>query len=183
MCQYMMDAAISRVLLSLEKSGFGYASGEFAVTPGQIIDILVGISSLSELDLLIKPMLENHYIYYKAYNKYLPNRRLFLKLKNIKDCYLFQQTYDDENFLPHKEINNYRLAHIHVWQYNSPDWIRHIAFRDYLIQFSDIKQEYSELKKRLSLLNWKDGNEYNQAKNDFIKIHEKKAIKWYNSKK
>ena len=39
--------------------------------------------------------------------------------------------------------------------------------------------EYEELKQILSEKEWLDGNEYNDAKNDFIKNLELKAILWY----
>ena len=32
---------------------------------------------------------------------------------------------------------------------------------------------------QLSTTEWKDGNEYNAAKNDFIKMVEEKAIVWF----
>ena len=37
----------------------------------------------------------------------------------------------------------------------------------------------SQYKKQLSLKDWKDGNEYNDAKDSFIKTEEAKAILWY----
>ena len=73
----------------------------------------------------------------------------------------------------------YKLSHIHIWLYNSDDWIRHIAFRDYLIEHPNDMLQYEELKKNLSEKEWLDGNEYNDAKNDFIKNLELKAILWY----
>ena len=63
--------------------------------------------------------------------------------------------------------------------YNSEHWIRHIAFRNYLREHVTIQKEYQKLKRELSTKDWLDGNDYNKAKNDFIKIEEKKAIDWY----
>lgn len=72
-------------------------------------------------------------------------------------------------------------VHIHVLQLNSVHWIRHIAFRDYLRTNPDIKAEYQQLKEELSKQEWKDGNDYNEGKNSFLKSEERKAIKWYRS--
>jgi GrpB-like predicted nucleotidyltransferase (UPF0157 family) len=73
-----------------------------------------------------------------------------------------------------------RLAHIHILIYNSEHWIRHIVFRDYLRTHPLIRYQYQQLKQDLSHKEWKDGNEYNQAKNEFIKVEEQNAVIWYN---
>ena len=54
-----------------------------------IIDIAVGIKDLSKLNLAIQPMIENQFIYYEVYNNIMPNRRLFVGLKNNKDSIQF----------------------------------------------------------------------------------------------
>ena len=54
-----------------------------------IIDILVGIQSTSDLDKTIEPMINNQYIYYEVYNKVMPQRRLYVGLKNKSDSYKF----------------------------------------------------------------------------------------------
>jgi GrpB-like predicted nucleotidyltransferase (UPF0157 family) len=48
-------------------------------------------------------------------------------------------------------------------------WLRHLAFRDYLRANENMRNEYEALKKKLSAKEWKDGNEYNVAKTEFIK--------------
>ena len=62
------------------------------------------------------------------------------------------------------------------------DWLRHIAFREYLKGHPKIKSQYELLKEELSLMDWRDGNEYNEAKDSFIKKEEAKAILWYEKK-
>ena len=78
-----------------------------------------------------------------------------------------------------RKLQKYKLSHVHIWQYNSDDWIRHIALRDYLIEHPNDMLQYEELKKNLSEKEWLDGNEYNDEKNGFIKNLELKAILWY----
>ena len=42
-----------------------------------------------------------------------------------------------------------------------------------------IKNEYEKIKIHLSAFDWRDGNEYNSAKNDFIKQTKEKALEWF----
>ena len=144
-----------------------------------IIDIAVGLKNTSELDLTIKPMIDNSFIYYEAYNVDMPLRRLFVGLKDKLDYRKFQNTFSKSNEIPHEKIQKHILSHIHIWEYKSIDWNRHIAFRNYISINDNIKKEYEKLKIKLSSKEWKDGNEYNMGKNAFIKKLEKKAIKWY----
>lgn len=144
-----------------------------------IIDILVGIESADCLDRTIGPMIRNHYIYYEIFNSSFPDRRLFVGLKDTKDCLRFQQTYTEKDEIPHEAINLLRLSHVHIWEYGTAQWIRHIAFRDYLKSHPEVTKEYAALKKRLSLISWKHGMAYNDAKDGFIKNIEGKAVLWY----
>jgi len=144
-----------------------------------VIDILVGIESSSDLDKTIEPLINNHYIYYEIYNSVMPNRRLFVGLKDKKDIRKFRNIYSKDDLIPHKKISQLRLTHIHIWEDGTDDWNRHIAFRDYLREHPEITSQYESFKKQLSLKDWKDGNEYNDAKDSFIKTEEAKAILWY----
>ena len=144
-----------------------------------IIDIQVGIDNSYDLDKTIEPMINNHYIYYEIYNSVMPNRRLFVGLKDKKYIRNFQNIYSKGDLIPHEKINQLRLTHIHIWEHGTDDWNRHIAFRDYLREHPEIKSQYESLKKQLSIKDWKDGNEYNDAKDSFIKTEEAKAILWY----
>ncbi len=53
-------------------------------------------------------------------------------------------------------------------------WIRHLKFRDYLRNSKKVREEYNRLKIALSKKDWRDGDEYANAKSDFIKKIEKK---------
>lgn len=143
-----------------------------------IIDILVGISNQNQLDKVVAPLISNNYIFYKKYNSIMPFRRFFVKLKKSSENIFRPPIYNEKDVIPN-EINNHKLAHIHILEYNSFHWKRHIAFRNYLQEHSDIKNEYQELKIHLSTKEWLDGNQYNSAKNDFIRQIEEKAIEWY----
>jgi len=147
-----------------------------------IIDILVGIERVSLLDETIEPMIRHNYIYYEIYNSDMPFRRLYIGLKDKNDINIFQSIYSNQNKIPHNKIHQHKLTHIHIWEFGTPEWKRHIAFRDYLREHTATKTHYEHLKKELSLRNWKDGNEYNASKDDFIKTEEAKAILWYDEK-
>ena len=144
-----------------------------------IIDIAVGLDSKEQLEHVIQLMIDNGFVYISAFNSIMPERRFFVNLKNRGD---FKSKYSNINEIPNEELHRNKIANIHIWVVNSDEWTRHIAFRDYLKYNSKVKNEYQSLKEKLSKKSWFDGNEYNNAKNDFIKREELNAIKWYNEK-
>ena len=117
-----------------------------------IIDIQVGIKNLNDLDKTIEPMINNHYIYYEIYNSVMPDRRLFVGLKDEKDIRNFQNIYSKGDLIPHEKINQLRLTHVHIWEHGTKDWNRHIAFRNFLREHAEVKGQYESLKKQLSLI-------------------------------
>lgn len=148
-----------------------------------IIDILIGVNYEKDLEETITPLISNKYVYYECYNEIIPYRRLFVKYKvNSKDLSIPSRIKDNNKIPASTEEFKCRLAHIHILPYNSEHWIRHIAFRDYLRAHPDIKKQYQILKEELSQREWRDGPEYNEAKDKFIKAEESKAIHWYQSK-
>lgn len=144
-----------------------------------IIDVMVGLESVMDLDKTIQPMMENHYIYYELFNKGMPDRRLYVGLKNPRDIQHFKPKYTENDVVPHEEIHPLRLSHVHIWEYGTPAWVRHLAFRDYLRAHPEVAREYGELKRGLGQKPWRHGMEYNDAKNDFVKKVERDALAWY----
>lgn len=146
-----------------------------------IIDIMIGLKRPADLDLCPPLLMDNNYVYYENYNVDIPYRRFFVKLKNSPQILSLPVHIKPGAIIP-EELHNHslRLAHVHILPLDSEHWIRHIAFRDYLLTHPEVKIEYQQLKKKLSLQEWKDGNEYNDAKTSFIKREEQKAIKWFN---
>ena len=115
-----------------------------------VIDVLIGISS-QELDNYIDPIKNLGYTYIEEYEKETPNRRFFFIEKNKK-----------------------RIVHIHLVKHNSRWYERHIAFRNELRSNEITRKKYQNLKYSLSEKEWKDGNEYADAKTKFIRSIEKK---------
>lgn len=72
-----------------------------------------------------------------------------------------------------------RTHHVHMYEVDSPEIQRHIAFRDYLIAHSKIALEYSDLKRKLAQAYPEDIESYMDGKDGFIKNVERKAVKWY----
>lgn len=143
-----------------------------------IIDILVGVAIEDDLDKTIQPILANGYIYYELYNEAMPYRRFFIKPKNNSTKITTVSAENEEAVKDVLQHDN-RLAHIHVIPTTSIHWKRHIAFREYLKMNDTVRLEYQNLKEHLSLQQWENGNQYNTAKNDFIKYHEAKALEWF----
>lgn len=145
-----------------------------------IIDIQLGVKNEDELNELPKLLKGSNIVYYEKYNEDMPERRFFV---------VFNRTTDEMGVLPivglTEEIpqilhnHDLRVAHIHAFIKNSSGWTRHIAFRDYLLAHPDVTSQYQQLKEELVKRNWKDGNQYNEGKDSFLKHYEKIAIEWY----
>ncbi|MGM0446107.1 MAG: GrpB family protein [Bacillota bacterium] len=72
-----------------------------------------------------------------------------------------------------------RYHHVHVFEIDSEHANRHLAFRDYLREHKEIAKKYGNLKEKLAQKYPNDIESYMDGKNDFIKKHEKFALKWY----
>lgn len=147
-----------------------------------IIDLLIGVADQAGLDRVIAPLMDSGYVYYEKYNQDMPYRRFFVKHKVNPESLGLPSIYREQDIIPATtQEHGQRLAHIHALPYLSEHWIRHIAFRDYLRTHPIVRQQYQALKENLVLHEWPDGNAYNQAKDDFLKTEEQKAIDWYNA--
>ena len=62
----------------------------------------------------------------------------------------------------------FRTHHLHLIPVGTPQWLRPIAFRDYLRVHSDVAVEYEALKRRLAQEHHLDRGAYTQAKRPFI---------------
>jgi len=142
-----------------------------------IIDILIGLPAEDDLDKVIVPMQQSGYTYFKKYEPMMPYRRLFIKLEPLPQKMPPAMVDIGEEFVTGKDFR--AMANIHVLVKGTPHWDRHIAFRDFLQAHPDTRDAYDALKKELSLREFKDTLEYNQAKDAFVKEVEQQALKWY----
>ncbi len=121
-----------------------------------VIDILLKVKDVIKLDDYNNEMFKIGYIAKGEHE--IPERRFYLK----------------------GEID--RTHHIHAFNEHSVNIKRHLAFRDYLIKHPYIAQQYGNLKRKNAQLCKGDANKYCDLKNDFLKYHEQKAVKWYKLK-
>ncbi|CAH9061673.1 hypothetical protein PSECIP111951_02537 [Pseudoalteromonas holothuriae] len=69
-----------------------------------------------------------------------------------------------------------RSHQVHAFEFGSFDVIRHLAFRDYLIAFPEIAQQYGLLKQEGARVCANNINVYCDHKDSFIKEHEAEAL-------
>lgn len=148
-----------------------------------IIDIMIGVRDEEELNEIPSLLQGKDYVYYEKYNEDMPYRRFIIKLIDKPQNLGFPGIIHQGDEIPEGLHNHHlRLAHIHTIPISSEHWLRHIAFRDYLRTHAEVRQEYQELKEKLSVMEWHDGNDYNEGKDPFIKKEEGNAIQWYQEK-
>ncbi len=141
-----------------------------------------GLSANKDSDLDLVPVLLNDksYVYYEKYNEEMPYRRFFVALIDRPEILGVPAHIVRGDEIPERlHDHSLRIAHIHSIPRQSDHWLRHIAFRDYLRAHSEVRDNYQRIKEELVLREWKDGNDYNGAKDEFVKEYERKAIAWY----
>lgn len=142
-----------------------------------VIDILVGVKQFSHLDLVVPPLLNKKYNYIKKYEPLWPTRRLFVRAEPINRKYL--PAIIDVHHGFQSGVDYQTTVNIHVVILDSFHWLRHIAFRDYLKAYWHERNRYLWLKTSLARLEFKEMQDYNQAKDALIKELESKAMKWH----
>jgi len=121
-----------------------------------IIDIMVEAESLEELDRQ-KEKIES--LGYEAMGEFgIAGRRYYRK------------------------GGNNRTHQIHAFQKEDPSLMRHLAYRDYLSAHPEVKKEYGDLKIEVASQCENDIDRYCDGKENFIKLHESKALEWMNQK-
>ena len=71
-----------------------------------------------------------------------------------------------------------RIYHVHIFEVNSKQVERHLAFRDYMIFHPEDADKYSELKRSLAQKYPTDIDSYMNGKDNFIKEIDRKAAQW-----
>jgi GrpB-like predicted nucleotidyltransferase (UPF0157 family) len=140
------------------------------------IDIQVGLENAGDLDRTIEAM-QLQYTYVKLFEPDWPARRFYCKYENETGLPV-PSIIDVGDVEPVKQGLT-SLCNIHVFVRYSDDWIRHIAFRDYLANNKEDRDAYCRLKKELARNEYDNMIAYNNAKNDFVKEIQRKALEWY----
>ncbi|MEP3047305.1 MAG: GrpB family protein [Roseibium sp.] len=76
-----------------------------------------------------------------------------------------------------------RSHHLHIFEYGSPDILRHLVIRDYLIAHPDIASDYADRKRKLVQEHAGDWNGYVDGKQEFASDIEKVALEWSDEKR
>lgn len=115
-----------------------------------VIDILLGASSLSDIETNITALENSAYTYVTKYEVDIPQRRYFVKAAQT-------------------ELSGtpFRL-HVHGVVIGSQLWREHLFFRDQLRTQAAIREEYQALKLRLATEFAHDKAAYTEAKAPFI---------------
>jgi GrpB-like predicted nucleotidyltransferase (UPF0157 family) len=147
-----------------------------------IIDIQVGLGAEADLDKIIVPMQQAGFTYFKKFTPDWPERRFFVKMEpaqaSLPPAPVVLDENDDDSFRRHYVS----AANVHVFVKDSHDWKRHLAFRDFLRAHDDVRNAYFNIKSKLSEREFKDMLEYNDHKDDFVKMVERQALEWYDQK-
>ncbi|HYH13965.1 MAG TPA: GrpB family protein, partial [Flavisolibacter sp.] len=130
--------ALGQVVITIEHIGSTAVPG---LDAKPIIDILVGVASEEVLDKAITPMIEAGYTYGKKYEPSWPTRRFFMQLQAVKDPLPSIIDINDNYIIGEDFIST---VHIHVLVKDTYDWIRHMAFRDFLRENTAVRNEYSQ---------------------------------------
>lgn len=181
--KWIDDFAAQHAILSKTLAGFDAVIEHIGSTsvPGlgakPIIDILIGLRSDTDLGKVAAPMMEQGYTYFRKYEPAMPYRRFFVQLEPLPGRTTPAMIDIGEEFITGQEF--IAKVNIHIVVKDTPHWDRHIAFRDYLRAHPDVSAAYDTLKREISLREFKDTLEYNDAKDAFVKRVEQEALVWY----
>jgi GrpB-like predicted nucleotidyltransferase (UPF0157 family) len=142
-------AVCGPAILAIEHIGSTAVPG-LAAKP--IIDIMLGIHSLDQAPALYDGLAGIGYEYAPEFEESIPERRFF-----------------------RKGPTDYRTHHLHMVELGGEFWMRHLLFRDYLRQHTEVAQQYEELKRRLAAEYGSNRSGYTEAKTDFIRDKEVRA--------
>ena len=119
-----------------------------------ILDIMVGLRSLSDAPQCISRLETIGYEYVPRHEAVLPERRYFHKGPSYSS----------------------RTHHLHMVETTSEFWKRHLLFRDYLRAHPETARQYYELKKALAERFPTDRAAYTDAKTSFIESTVARAL-------
>lgn len=117
-----------------------------------VLDIMVGVPSLSEIESRIRALESEGYEYVPEYEAQLPERRYFRKSSAGR-----------------------RTHHLHAVARDGPFWRSHILFRDYLRAHPEAAAAYFELKQQLASRHRADLAGYTDGKSAFVQSILRKA--------
>jgi GrpB-like predicted nucleotidyltransferase (UPF0157 family) len=151
-----INSALGDVVLAIHHIGSTAIPGIYTK---QILDFLLEVDDIQQLDQNISVM---ESLGYESMGEYgIPGRRYFRK----------------------SNVQGIRTHHVHAFEKDTEEVIKHLAFRDYMIAHPDHARAYSELKRSLAAAHPDDIQAYVDGKDPFIKKHLARAMSWHSSKR
>jgi len=145
----LLQDALGPAVAAIEHIGSTAVPGLIAKP---IIDIMIGLADFDPADRLVPSLVKRGYTYIPQYEDLMPFRRYLEKWQEGRCTH-----------------------HLHMVALGGEFWIRHLAFRDRLRREPAAAAAYAALKTGFALRDWRDGNEYAEAKTEFIRRMEKGA--------
>jgi GrpB-like predicted nucleotidyltransferase (UPF0157 family) len=108
-------------------------------------------------------------------------RRFPLAVEQIDALCALGYSYHGESGIPGRQYFNYgwpRTRHLHAFAHRSPEFMRHVVFRDYLRAHPVEAKEYEALKRSLAGRFREDREAYTSGKTEFVRSMEEKAFAW-----
>ena len=118
-----------------------------------IIDLLIEVNNINEVD------------------------RSNDKMKRIGYQAMGEFGISDRRYFRKDNSSGIRTHHVHVFETNSPQVKRHLAFRDYMIAHPAKAQQYSDLKRKLAQQFPQNIESYMDGKDEFIKNIDREAAR------
>ncbi|MBY0270643.1 MAG: GrpB family protein [Burkholderiales bacterium] len=173
----VIASAIGHLRVSIDHIG---STSLCSIAAKPVIDILVGVNGPQGLDETIEPIIAAGYAYVEKFTPGMPYRRFFVKLTPVSNTPLpgIITTKDRLRF----GVDYDTVANIHVIERGSYHWIRHIAFRDYLLAHHEARTAYEKLKLEIAGIDFSDPLDYNACKEGFISEYQEKAVQWFMQK-
>lgn len=137
-----LEGAFADIDASIEHIGSTSVRGLVAKP---IIDVLVGVTELSDVEARVGAMESIGYEYVAAYESEIPDRRYFRRPRTRP-----------------------RSFHVHCVERGGRLWSRHLAFRDHLRAHPAAAAEYGALKQELARRHADDRAAYQSGKVSFI---------------
>ena len=138
----MLHVALKELNPAIEHIGSTAVPG-LAAKP--IIDMLVGVKSLTAFESQAERLSVFGYQYIPEYERALPDRRFFKRV-----------------------VNGVRTHHVHVVEQNGLYWKRYLKFRNSMRDDAWLASRYAELKRRLAARYVFDRDAYTNGKTGFI---------------
>jgi GrpB-like predicted nucleotidyltransferase (UPF0157 family) len=137
-----IQAVFSGVPASIEHIG---STSILGMCAKPVIDMLLGVESLSDVDPRVPDLAKLGYEYRPEYERDIPERRYFVRPANL---------------LPR--------IHLHIVEVGSRIWREHLVFRDALRTKPSLAVQYAQLKRELAVSHSHDKAAYTNAKSPFI---------------